>query len=329
VIRLQELAGAWDIGTLPVTLTHVRTLRDFEGPLLAQFQSDNGETFLYHWCDRDSDVSRWMVIRTPVQDLARYLVGATTLRNLVTHCPDRFVYLLDLDADDHVHATVFVPVERMTNEYVPTERSYYDVTVVPDDAQQDVFVNDQSPEKVWEIRRKYFQAYDFLALFGRHGDTSELPERQFRYTLRGGWVRYTLFSVLRNYVIDNKRASVAEWAVASPGYVRFQVDPSVASDLRDAVIRYLENREPIDGIAKELHRWRNEQEPMSRSTARNKFQELCELLRVKSANLLEHTDMDTAIETVRSYLNRLAYFVEQEQEGTAMLVGLKRSSALR
>jgi hypothetical protein len=322
---LREISGARDMQGLPVPLTFVRTLEEFDGPRLAEFKSEQGDTYLYHWCDRQEDVSRWMVFRTPAQELAKYLVGVTNLRHLITRCRDGIVYLLDLGNDDTTRRTFFVTVESVPQEYLPTERSFYDPAAATNEERQDVFINDDlAVQKVWDVRRKYFQAYNFLALFGPHGNATEMPEGKIRYTLKGGWVRYTLFSVLARYVLGEKRVSLAEVAAASPGYVRFNVNPSLASDLRSAVTLYMSNQKVIDETAQHLYRWIKEEEPMTPRRARSIFNGLCGGLGIGSSVLLHHTDLDVAIDMLKSYLNRLEYFAIEERERSAMLVGLKR-----
>jgi hypothetical protein len=308
-----------------MVLTHVRTLESFEGPLLAEFRSEIGDTFLYSWCDREGEIDRWIVVRTPPQDVTRYLVRLATLRELITRCRDGFVYLVDLDRDDNVRATFFMKVDLLPHEYVPNELSYYRSTLSTDGQQQDVFISDQwDYQQFNEYPRKYLQAYDFNALFGRHGDASRLPP--INYDLTTGYVYHTLFGQFGTYVAAQKRATLVGINVASPGYVRFRVDPSLASDLRRAVERFVANREIVEVTARALGRWisgRESESTPSDRQARALLVDLCTKLDVKSDQLLEHVrTTERAARAIRSYVTRLAYLASQQQEQTAMLVGL-------
>ena len=53
-------------------LRKVRDLEFFEGPLLAEFRSVGGDTYLYSWCGVGDEENRWMVFRTSRMDLAKY-----------------------------------------------------------------------------------------------------------------------------------------------------------------------------------------------------------------------------------------------------------------
>jgi hypothetical protein len=318
--------GALSIGELPMALTHVRTLEAFDGPLLAEFRSETGDTFLYSWCDRDGEIDRWIVVRTPTQDIARYLVRVATLQDLIVRCRDGFVYLVDLDTNDQVLGTFFIKVDALPPQYVPTDQSYYQSKIPPTDGeQQDVFVSEHWDYHQYnEYPRKYLQAYDFNALFGRHGDATRLP--RIDYDLTTGYVYHTLFGQFGTYVPAKKRATLVGVSVASPGYVRFRVDPGFASDLRRAIERFVVNRDAIETTTRTLGRWisgRESESTLSDRQAKALLMDLCAKLEVRSDQLLERVpSTEMAAKAIRSYINRLAYLADQQQEQTAMLVGL-------
>jgi hypothetical protein len=316
---------------LPVELTHVRTLEEFDGPLLAEFRSEIGDTYLYCWCDREQKVNRWIVVRTPTQDLTRYLVGATTLRDVIVKCRDGIVYLLDLDHEDKVHGAFFMTVDCLPAEYIPTEKSHYDSSSRMDEDQQDVFIDEQwDYHEIAEYPRRYLQAYGFNALFGPHGDASGLST--VGYDLTGGYVYHTLFVNFGSHVVQSKRASLVGVSYSSPGYVRFQVDPSVASDVRRAVTRYLSNREEIEGDALFLYRWANQPEDdkvrfASDAKAKQVFVQLCKRLSIRNKEIARRSDtLLTAVNALRSYVKRIGYLAHKDESKTAMLVGLDRTT---
>jgi hypothetical protein len=295
---------------------------------LAEFRSTTGEPFLYYWCDREGDINRWIVVRTLTQELARYFVGIATLRDLIVNCRDRFVYLLDLDRADELHAAFFIAVTALPTEYVPTERSHYNSANRRDsETLQDVFVDETwDYQQVSEYPRKYLQAYGFNALFGQHGDAREL--RSVGYRLTQGYVYNTLFVNFGAHVPRDKRASLAEVSVASPGYVRFHVDPTVASDLRHAVTLYLANRESIDGDASFLARWANGREVARDQRISEIFVRLCTRLNIRADEILSRVEtLQIAVNAFRSYLNRLAYLAQKDESKAAMIVGLDRPRA--
>ncbi len=326
MIDLRRRRGSVEIGALPVALTHVRTLEAFDGPLLAEFQSEIGDTFLYHWCDRDrhEDINRWLVVRTPTQDLARYLVGIATLRDLIINCRDQFVYLVDLDTADRPQGVFFTTVHSLPSDYIPTERSHYDSADATAQNQQDVFIDKQWDDyEIAEYPRRFLQAYDFNALFGLHGEAQTV--RTIDYRLTQGWVYGTLFAQLRARVPRDKQASLTEVAFASPGYVRFRVDPAIASDLRHAVARYLVERNTIETDSSLLAQWANERGDMTEESATRVFVNLCGQLGIRSRELLGRSDsVQIAVKALRSYVRKIEFLAVKDQERTAMLVGLRR-----
>jgi hypothetical protein len=302
MIDLDSL-GASRLKNLPVDLTLVRVLEEFDGPLLAEFQNEStGDKFLYYWCDRDGAITRWMVVRTPTQDLAQYFVNAVNLRDLILKCRDGFVYFLDLDNENRVRSAYYMAVDLLPDEYVPTEQSHYDPSLPINENQQDVFLREDwdSQAIAAEYPRKYVQAYTFSALFGRHGKHDFVA---ITYKLIGGYVFHTMFASLIEYVQPEKRASLA---------------PSLASDLRQAVVSYLTSRQSIEADAYLLFRWSNDREKMTVSTATNVFVNLCERIGLNGEALLNHSDtIHTAIRALRSYLRRVEYLGLKDQDRMA------------
>ncbi len=322
--------GAVPIGQLPVVLSHVRTLEAFDTPLIIEFKSERGEPFLQYWCDRENVTTRWMVVRTTNPDLTRYLVGIATTRDLILNCQDKFVYLVDTVRGAH-HAVFYVRAEALPEEYVPAEESYSDPLVSINEHEQDIFIDEDPTEAQWgyhqvsEYPRKFLQAYSFNAIFGRSGDARGLGS--IGYRLSQGWVYHTLFNNFNAHVSANKRASLAGVSFASPGYVRFKVDPNLASDLRYAVAKYLDPGNTIDSEISALEKWTRETEEDrgSEDEARRALAELCGTLRINGNEVLRRFDSTTAaIKAVASYLRRLSYIAQKDHDRTAMLVGLRR-----
>src|SRR5690348_10319881 len=92
---------------LPIRdLEWVRDLVYFDGPLLSEFRSSNGDTYLFHWCDVDDGANRWMVFRVSRPDLVKYLFRRYPLRRLIDESQDGFVYIVDI-GDNRQHLRAF------------------------------------------------------------------------------------------------------------------------------------------------------------------------------------------------------------------------------
>jgi hypothetical protein len=181
----------------------------------------------------------------------------------------------------------------------------------------------QQTRRSGEYPRKFLQVYSFIALFGPNGDTSNLPP--IDYDLSQGYVYYTLFNNFESHVKSTKRAELTEVTFASPGYVRFKVNPDIASDFRHAVMGYLADRESITIQAEFIDRWaKDKEEQMTEDMAKKAFTDLCSRIGIKSDQILRSFSNKQAIKAMMSYLRRLQYIATNDEERIAMLVGLER-----
>jgi hypothetical protein len=311
------------IPRLPVELVFVRDLEEFDGPLLSEFRSSNGDTFLYYWCDCNEQANRWLVVRTPRQDLFRYLVGRVTLRSLIQECRDRFLYVVDLDGDASVLSAWFVYAENIPEIYLPGPESVRQPGAGIEPGFQDVSVDQKwDYEQVSAYPRKYLQAYAFHTAFGRGGNPEAL---EVDYRLTSGWVFDTLFKRMINNAPPARRASLEAVAFASPGYLRFRVDPAIAEGLRHAVARYLDHRSELRRTIEELRAWtnRDEYDDLDEALMSKLIRQASESVGVDGSALLSHIDtVRHAGKALGSYFARLEFLAVNQVEQTAMLVGL-------
>lgn len=119
MIRLEGL----ELTRLPVELTRVRDLITYDGPLLTEFASSASEPYLYHWCDFDELVHRWLVFRTTKSKLVGYLAGQLALRDLLVDKLDGFVFAVDTDENGNATHVVMVYKAALPEAYVPTDKS--------------------------------------------------------------------------------------------------------------------------------------------------------------------------------------------------------------
>lgn len=319
VIHLDQ-AGAIPIPRLPVELEHVRDIEDFDGPLLSEFRSADGDVFLYCWCDCDEEVNRWIVVRTPLQTLFRYLVGRSTLRELVKDCRDRFVYIVDLDQHAEARATWFITTEILPSQYIPGAQSYHPRDSSTEKGYQDVYIN-----KKWDsdYPKKYLQAYGFHTAFGEGGDPGDL---KITYNLTTGWIFHTLFDIMQKNAPAGKRGDLAAVGFASPGYIRFSVDSEIAAGLRTAVSRYLAQRNRIRSLLDTLATASRDEIHDGDYEIRAVFSEICRRLGVADNLLLAHSEnLQAASRVIVSYVRKVAFLGNNEKLKLAMLVGLTDS----
>lgn len=305
---------------LPVELTFVRDLEEFDGPLLSEFRSTNGDTFLYYWCDCNEKANRWLVVRAPRQDLFRYLVGRTTLRSLIRECRDRFLYVVDLDETATVLSAWFVYAENIPEKYLPRHDSVSQPGAGIEPGFQDVSIDQD-----WDYEqypRKFLQAYSFHTAFGRGGNSEAL---EIDYRLTTGWIFDTFYKKIDANVAPTHRASLEAVSFASPGYLRFRVDPAIAEGLRNAVARYLAHRSELRRAIEELRSWTNRQESDDEDelAMTRLIEQISESLDIDGTALLSHIDTaKNAGKALSSYFTRIEFLALNQVEQTAMLVGM-------
>jgi hypothetical protein len=321
MIRPEEFNAISLKGRLPVDLELVRDIEEFDGPLLSEFRSSKGETFLYYWCDCDETANRWLVVRTPPQDLFRYLVGRTPLRSLIRDCRDRFLYVVDLDEGSVLLDAWFVYADKLPDNYLPGPNSCRQPGAGIDPDFQDVYVDQKwDYEQVAEYPRSYLQAYAFHTAFGQGGDPGTLS---VDYHLTSGWIFHTLFERMRSNAPSHMRASLEAVAFASPGYLRFRVNPTIAEGVRSAVARYLSHRAELRQAIDELRDWTNGHRDLEDADAGALIRKAAETVGVDGWALLRHVDTTQhAGKVLVSYLGRLDFLATNEAQHTAMLVGL-------
>lgn len=109
----------------------------FEGPLLSHYVSGKGDDYLFYWVDRDDRDNRWLVLRVSLADLQKYVGKAMTLRELIKHPNDGYLYSVDVNDDISCHNVKLVQPASLPEEYLPEMDSYYAFESIPaEDAEE-------------------------------------------------------------------------------------------------------------------------------------------------------------------------------------------------
>jgi hypothetical protein len=316
-----DIEDGLSMNGLPVALEHVRDIDSFEGPLLSEFKSSNGEPYLYYWCDRSKTHNRWLVVRTTKREILRYEVGETPLRTLIHDCPDRFVYVCDRDRKGTLDRTVLAPVDKLPSDYFPTDASYAYGTV--SQLGQNVLLGRgwKGFESVSTYPRKYLQSVSFLSFFGAHGNPSIVWPIDYHF--KGGWVFHTLYEKIR-VSLGDAMPDLEEIAFASPGYMRFSVGADAAADLRETLSRFIEKGTELRAGARTLREWSNGKVQITERQALGILEFVGNGLAIKTEALLKRTGThQQAAKILASLVNRLEFLAAQHQDGTATIVGLE------
>lgn len=119
--KINGYAIPFDISRLKLC----ENLIEQDGPLLSLYYNDNGDYYLFYWLDSDEHANRWLVLRASLEGVRRYLSGEKTLRDLVLHPIDGFVWVIDLDGELHQTHTAVLPVSNVPVDYLPGKNSYF------------------------------------------------------------------------------------------------------------------------------------------------------------------------------------------------------------
>ena len=103
----------------------------FDGPFLSHYVSSKGDDYLFYWVDRDDCDNRWLVLRVSLANLQKYIGKEITLRELIEHPNDGFLYSVDVDNDIHYHGVKLVQPSTLPEEYLPEQDSFYAFEPVP------------------------------------------------------------------------------------------------------------------------------------------------------------------------------------------------------
>lgn len=109
----------------------------FEGPLLSHYVSSKGDDYLFYWVDRDESYNRWLVLRVSLANLQKYIGKEMSLRELIAHPNDGYLYSIDVNNDIQYHNVKLVEPSALPEEYLPDVDSYYAFSPIPaDDAEE-------------------------------------------------------------------------------------------------------------------------------------------------------------------------------------------------
>lgn len=101
----------------------------FDGPLLSHFISPNGENYLFYWCDVDDLFNRWIILRTDLLTIQKYIDKKISLKEVLSQPTDGFVYVADIDENICYKSIQILLADEIPAEYIPQENSFYNFEV--------------------------------------------------------------------------------------------------------------------------------------------------------------------------------------------------------
>jgi hypothetical protein len=109
----------------------------FDGPFLSHYVSGKGDDYLFYWVDCDEQDNRWLVLRVSLSSLQKYIGKEQTLRELIEHPNDGYLYVVDIDNSLVYHDIKLVQPSVLPDDYLPEVDSYYEFEPIPaEDAEE-------------------------------------------------------------------------------------------------------------------------------------------------------------------------------------------------
>lgn len=240
------------LDALPVELTWERDLEYFEGPVMALHRSSQGEPYVETWIDGDASVSRWLLFRVTELDLIRYLFRKLTLRALILGARDGFVFVRDRRAEDaDPERILFVRVERVPSDVLPAEESFHVPTGEELEANEQAILlgeDHYEPDDLAHLRRVYAQVYSFRSAMAPDAQLTAPLKGTFKhYTFSGGYVYNNALSKIEKRLAVADRPKMLELKVASPGFMRLRVNPTLAELTKQAIAHLQAHHDAIRG----------------------------------------------------------------------------------
>jgi hypothetical protein len=317
---MKKIAGTL-LPSLPVALEHVRDLEYFDGPLLSEFRGPGDAVFLYHWCDTDGQVNRWLVVPIRRHELTAYLAQETPLQSLI-YKDGEYLFVVDIDGQLK-HSSVWLLQSRdLPADYIPAGDSFFTDRITPEVGVEEVYIADDSILKdPSRFPKKYREAYSFLAWFGIGEDP---PAGSIAYEFTQGYVFRTAFETMSRLIPIHRQAKLMAIAAASPGYMRLAVDPGLAWRLRACLAYYSLNRESIRDSLTYLREFEDVlyfyyEDESEKNPHVERFNNLG--VDYKKLRLRVNTSKD-AYKLLTSFVNKLEEIYRQHIRGHLKIIGL-------
>lgn len=319
------------ISLLPIPgLQKIRDLLFYDGPLLAEFESD-GEKYLYYWCDTFDEFQTWMIVRVKKLPFFKYLIREISLRELILDCPDRFVYLVDLDGDAVAQRIFFATLQELPSNYLPTEDSFYDSKYGEVRTENSCIIFMDGDWKLTEFGDfpKYLaDVYTYIYAAGLQSE-QEMPRHVFKMDWGGrGFTSSAFFKSLYYGIPTVDKPTMNEMQINSPGYIKVNMNPQIGSIINFVVSQYHSNEQEISKKYRFLHKWVNRDRRVAKEeyhsvSIEKAARDLVDKLGYISWAKLEDAsgkDLESMIQSILAYKRRLERLTKFQRKGLVTFV---------
>lgn len=232
----------------------VRDIQYFEGTLTAEYSTENGDLYVFHWCECNNSLNRWLAVRTNRRSLYLMTSGLVSMRDFFeNHILDSNVLILDITSNSVLFSAKLTHLSSVANEYLPEQNEYIESELIPGNSslkEYPVLIDKQwTAEQLAMFPRKFMDAYALVTEFVK--DKASNPTcnwanlRQFTNSpWLGGGSSSTFYSDLRNKI--GRYVGIDAIQYASPGYIKFHADREIGLLVKKNLEQYLLNKVSVD-----------------------------------------------------------------------------------
>jgi hypothetical protein len=246
-------------------LNKVTDLIHFEGPLLSLFRNNEGDKYLYYWCDSGDDKNRWLVFRISDRELDSYLTKRATLRDLLLNPSDGFVYVADISENTDLANLYILDPRDLPTDYLADENSYYEFTqsslrIAENPAESKAsetykiaIDGDWTLQDLAEMPKIYSTVYSFIySLKALRTRTRDFLHHAYRaHPWRGGYSALNFFNNLQAYIDPEHRLQIVSMRYASPGWIELNISSPVAFSVKSIVASFVASADELE----DLYKW--------------------------------------------------------------------------
>jgi hypothetical protein len=244
--------------TLFNRLRKVRDLIVHEQAYLSHWRSDTGEHYLEMWCDKANDFERWLLFQVDDKSLQSYIEKRTTLKDIISHPRDGFLYVLDRQAKSAEPIVQIISPTLVPSVYIPAADSYYEF--IPEYTEVGATYSlsidrDWSLEDLKRFPHDYSQIYSFFYAFKKLVQThvSKLEQVVNSYPWKGGFSSMHFYQQLKALVPERDMPEIHSMHYASPGWIELELFRPAAMESKTVIEGYISTKEAIDKLISEIY----------------------------------------------------------------------------
>lgn len=312
--------------TRPPELVLVRILEERDGPLLTQYRSaEGGELYLERWCARTGSTEHFLLVRSNLRAVEKYMAKRITLRSLL-NSGDPGCILIDRTAllDKSVTEMYSAWLDDLPASYLPSDDSYHNESLRPAWAhtvQSFLLGDDWSGEVISAIEKNYIDVSAFLYYTTSPVAEAMLPRVVLGYDYRGGFPVVSAFKVLRAQVPHSYRSRTVGVAAMSPGVLSIDARTEIAVTIIESIAA-LEGAKPYYELVQAWAKQDPAKEPEIPKDAETHIRLLARALRVNPARLLlPDADIHAVGKLLASYFRKLLRLARPPGEAEFLGVG--------